>query len=132
VAVFTPNFMSGSFFVGVVACLELELWLLLPFLLWKQLWPLPPLPEPLGAWSRPMVLSYLDAKIVYLFSIVELTATTSSSLQPGLQLGPKYLEQMRGLELGSAPSRHRCAGSTTRSFNKGGLELVNLGSNGAG
>jgi len=51
--------------------------LLLPFLLWKRLWPLPPLPEPLGAWSRPMVLSYLDTKIVYLFSIVELIATTS-------------------------------------------------------
>jgi len=37
-----------------------------------------------------MVLSYLDTKIVYLFSIVELTATTSSSLQPGLQLGPTW------------------------------------------
>jgi len=125
VAEFTPNFMSGSFLGGVAACLELELWLLLPFLLWKRLWPRPPLPEPLGAWSRPMVLSYLDTKIAYLFSIVELIATTSSSLQPGLQLGPKYLEQMRGLELGSAapaPSKNRCAGSTIRSLNKGGLE----------
>ena len=56
--------------------MELELWLLLPFLLWKRLWPLPPLPEPLGAWSRPMVLSYLDTKIVYLFIIVEPIATT--------------------------------------------------------
>jgi len=48
-AVLTPNFMSGSFFGGVAACLELELWLLLPLLRWKRLWPLPPLPEPLGA-----------------------------------------------------------------------------------
>jgi len=54
-----------------------------------------------------MVLSYLDTKTAHLFSIVELVATASSSLQPGLQLGPKHLEQMRGLELGSvapAPS----------------------------
>ena len=56
--------------------MELELWLLLPFLLWKRLWPLPPLPEPLGAWSRPMVLNYLDTRAVYLFYIVEPIATT--------------------------------------------------------
>jgi len=91
-AVLTPNFMSGSFFGGVAACLELELWLLLPFLLWKQLWPLPPLPEPLGAWSRPMVLSYLDTKLVYLFYIVEPIATTT-----GTPTGSEILGANEGL-----------------------------------
>jgi len=51
--------------------------LLLLLLRWKRLWPLPPLPEPLGAWSRPMVLSYLDTKLAYLFYIVEPIATTT-------------------------------------------------------
>ena len=77
--------------------MELELWLLLPFLLWKRLWPLPPLPEPLGAWSRPMVLSYLDTKIVYLFSIVELTATTSFYTPTGTPTGSEVLGANEGL-----------------------------------
>ena len=46
-------------------------------------------------------------------------------LQPGLQLGPKHWEQMRGLELGSvapAPGQNRCTESNVRSLNEGGLE----------
>ena len=96
-AVLTPNFMSGSFLGGVVACLELELWLLLPFLLWKRLWPRPPLPEPLGAWSRPMVLSYLDTKLVYLFYVVEPIATTSLGDPTGTPTGSEILGANEGL-----------------------------------
>jgi len=75
--------------------------LLLPLLRWKRLWPLPPLPEPLGAWSRPMVLSHLDTKLACLFYIVEPVATTGLVGPTGTPTGSD-LEQMRGLELGSA------------------------------
>jgi len=97
VAVFTPNFMSGSFLGGVAAGLELELWLLLPLLRWKRLWPLPPLPEPLGAWSWPMVLSYLDTKLVCLLYIVEPIATTSLGVPTGTPTGSKILGANEGL-----------------------------------
>jgi len=60
---------------------------------WKRLWPLPPLPEPLGDWSRPMVLSYLDAKLVYLFYIVEPIATTSLGGPTGTPTGSEKLEK---------------------------------------
>jgi len=96
-AVLTPNFVSGSFFGGVAACLELELWLLLPLLRWKRLWPLPPLPEPLGAWSRSMVLSYLDTKLVYLFYIVEPIATASLGDPTGAPTGSEILGANEGL-----------------------------------
>jgi len=89
--------MSGSFFVGVAACLELELWLLLPLGRWKRLWPRPPLPEPLGAWSRPMVLIYLDAKLAYLFYIVEPIATTSLDGPTGTPTGSGTLGVNEGL-----------------------------------
>jgi len=97
VAVFTPNFMSGSFLGGVAVCLELELWLLLPLPRWKRLWPRPPLPEPLGAWSRPMVLSYLDTKLVCLFYVVEPIATTCLVDPTGTPTGFGMLGATEGL-----------------------------------
>jgi len=56
------------------------------------MWPRPPLPEPLGAWSRPMVLSYLDTKLVYQFYIVEPIATTA-----GTPTGSEILGASEGL-----------------------------------
>jgi len=79
--------------------LELELWLLLPLLRWNQPWPLPPLPEPLDAWSRPMVLSYVDAKLVYLFYIVEPVVTTSLVDPTGTPIGSEILGANEGLEV---------------------------------
>jgi len=61
-----------------------------------------------------MVLSYLDAKLVYLFYIVEPIAATSRGDPTETPTG-SGMEQMRGLELGSvvpAPSKYRCTGST--------------------
>jgi len=53
----------------------------------------------------------LDTKIVYLFTIVELTATTYFYSPTGTPTGSD-LEQLRGLELGSvAPTPSKC---TTR------------------
>jgi len=73
--------------------LEVELWLLLPLGRWKRLWPLPPLPEPLGAWSRPMVLIYLDAKLAHLFYIVEPVATAGLDGPTGTPTGSEKLEK---------------------------------------
>jgi len=96
-AVFTPNYLSGSFLVGFAACSDLELWLLLPLLRWKRLWPLSPLPEPLGVCSRPMVLSYLDTKLVYLFYIVEPSATTCLGDPTRTPTGSEILGANEGL-----------------------------------
>jgi len=96
-ALFTPNFMSGSFLGGVAACSELEFWLLLPLPRWKRLWPRPALPEPLGAWSRPMVLSCLGAKLACLFHIVEPIATAGLGDPTGTPTGSGALGATEGL-----------------------------------
>ena len=58
-----------------------------------RLWPLPPLPKPLGAWSHPMVLSHLDTKLVCLFYIAEPIAAASLGGPTGTPTGSEKLEK---------------------------------------